>query len=114
MSFAGNGLFYPMRAMVGGNPVPSQSTTVSTAAIAPTGYTATPAVDGVSLVSFDIQDQDVRCRFDGTDPSGTVGHILPASTAYTWNVQQYNSAKFIRISTATADATIFASPFMLS
>ncbi len=109
-----NALF-PLRATdKDGAPVLSQSTTVSSAAVAATGYTSTPAVDGVGVVVLDIQDNDVRCRWDGVNPSGTVGHILPASTAYTWSCSQYNAAKFIRISTATADAVIFASPFMIS
>ena len=95
--------------MLAGSPVASQSLTVSTAAVAPTGYTASPAVNGVNYVTFDVQTNAVRVRWDGTDPTGTVGHILAASTAYTWSVAQFNAAKFIRISTASADAVIFSS-----
>lgn len=99
---------YPQRAMSNdGTAIASQSTTASTAAIAPTGYTQS----SVNLVTFDVQVSDVRVRWDGTDPTGTVGHILPAGTAYTWDVAQYNASKFIRISTASSDAIIFASPF---
>ena len=64
----------------------------------------------VQIVAFDVQDQDVRVRWDGTAPTSTVGTILYAGTNYTWSVSQYNSAKFIRKSTATADATLFAHP----
>lgn len=97
---------YPKRAMATtGSPVASQSITVSTSAI---GYTTLPNANS-NLVTFDVQDNDVRVRWDGVDPTGTVGHILPAGTAYTWDKDQFIAAKFIRISTASADAIIFAS-----
>ena len=113
MAFSSLNTLYPSRAVANsGTAVASQSLTVSTAAVAATGYTATPGTTGhVQLVSFDVQDNDVRVRWDGSDPTSTVGHVLPAGTAYTWAASQYNAAKFIRISTATADAVIFASPF---
>lgn len=113
MAYSSLNVLYPPRAVANsGTAVASQSLTVSTAAVAATGYTATPGAGSyVQLVTFDVQDNDVRCRWDGSDPTSTVGHILPAGTAYTWATSQYNAAKFIRISTATADATIFASPF---
>lgn len=114
MSFAGNNLFYPQRAIVNNVPVPSQSLVVSTAVVSFTGFTASPATDGVNIVSLDIQGSDVRVLWEGTVPTSTTGHILPASTAYTWTVSQFNAAKFIRDTTATADAVIWASPFMLS
>lgn len=113
MPFASQRVFYPTPAIRNGTAVASQSTTVSSAAVAATGFTATPAVDGVDLVILDIQANSVRVRFDGTDPSGTVGHILAAGTNYTWAAQLYNVAKFIRISTASADATIFATPLQM-
>ena len=104
-------VIYPKRAITGTTPVASQSTTVSTAAIAPTGYTsATAGGGGVTMVTFDVQTNHVRVRWDGTDPTGDVGHILYAGTNYTWPVALYNAAKFIRITAASADATIFASP----
>lgn len=104
-------VLYPKRAMLSASPVASSSTTVSTSAVAPsTIYTASTAVDPVILVTFDVQTSDVRVRWDGTDPTSTVGHRLPAGTAYTWDVDQFNAAKFIRDSGAVSDATIFASP----
>ena len=113
MSFTNQKALYPMRAFSNTTSavIASQSTTVSTAAVGPTGFTAMPAVDGVGLVTFDVQDNTVRCRWDGVDPTSTVGHILYAGNAYTWDIAQYNAAKFIRISTASGDAVIFASPF---
>lgn len=109
--FSGVNLFYPKRSITGTTPVAAQSLTVSTVAIAATGYTAANSgTSPVQFVSFDIQDQDVRVRWDGTDPTSTVGTILAAGTNYTWAVSQYNAAKFIRKSTATGDAVIFAHP----
>lgn len=107
MAFNALGPLYPYPARSGASAVASQSITVSTVAI---GVTTAYAIPGVDMITFDIQGYDVRVRFDGTDPTSTVGHILPASTAYTWATNQFNAAKFIRDSTATADATIFASP----
>ena len=104
---------YPKRAMLAGSPVASQSLTVSTAAIAPTGYTGSTAVGNNSVVVFDVQTANVRVRWDGTDPTSTVGHLLYVGSAYTWDVDQFNAAKFIRDSAATADAIIFSSPFQI-
>lgn len=102
---------YPKRAMsAAGTPIASQSTTVTTAAITPTGYTADPAVDGVKEVTFDVQNATVRARWDGTPASATVGHLLYAGTNYTWDTQQYNACSFFRDTLSTADAIIFASP----
>jgi hypothetical protein len=109
MAFNSIGPLYPRPAYDGaGNQIPSQSLTVSTAAVAAAGF-AIPAAGGPEMVTFDVQGVDVRCRWDGTDPTGSVGHVLPAGSAYTWWVTQWNNAKFIRISTAATDATLFAS-----
>lgn len=111
-----NNALYPKPAFVGGSSstaVASQSTTVSTVAIAATGYTNevnANTTSGVDFVTFDVQTSAVRVRWDGTDPTSTVGHYLPVQGAYTWTVSQYNSAKFIRDTAASADAVIFASP----
>lgn len=107
MAFNAIGPLYPKPAWAADSTqIPSQSLTVSAAAVAATGYD----IPIVELVTFDVQVSDVRVRWDGTDPTGAVGHILPAGSAYTWAAKQYNQAKFIRISTATTDAVIFASP----
>jgi hypothetical protein len=113
--FSGNSLFFPRRAvaMVAGvsTPVSAQSTTVSTVSITPTGFTAaTAGGGGVNFVTLDIQTSNVRVRFDGTAPTATVGTLLYVGTNYTWNVDLYNNAKFIRDTSASADATIFAHP----
>jgi hypothetical protein len=99
--------------MLAGSPVASQSLTVSTSAIAPTGYTGSTAVGNNSVVTFDVQAYNVRVRWDGTDPTSTVGHLLYVGAAYTWDVDQFNASKFIRDSAATADAIIFSSAFQI-
>jgi hypothetical protein len=100
-------VLYPAPARASGSAVASQSLTVSTAAVAfATAYDAV----SVQFVTFDVQDNTVRVRWDGTDPTSTVGHILYAGQPYTWSTSMFNAAKFIRISTASADAIIFASP----
>lgn len=100
-------VLYPYPARAGASAVASQSITVSTVAI---GVTTAFEQNDVPIVTFDVQGSDVRVRWDGTDPTSTVGHILPASTAYTWSSVQFNGAKFIRDSGASSDATIFVSP----
>lgn len=109
-----NNALFPMRAMLAGVAVADQSTAVSTSAVPVVAFTAFPAVNGVNLVSFDVQGSDVRVRWDNVAPTSTTGHILPATTAYTWNVDQYNNAQFIRDTTSTVDAVIWASAFMIS
>lgn len=109
--FSGNSLFFPRRAITGSTPVPAQSTTVSTVSITPTGFTnAVAGGGGVNFVTFDVQVSNVRVRFDGTAPTGDVGTILYVGTNYTWSVELWNNAKFIRITAATSDAILFAHP----
>lgn len=100
-------VLYPKPAFSLSANVLSQSLTVSTAAVSFLTAYAIPAVD---MVTFDIQGQNVRCRWDGVAPTSTLGHILYAGLGYTWTTSQFNNTQFIRISTASADATIFASP----
>lgn len=113
MSYSTQNVSYPKRAMLAGSPVASQALTVSTAAVAPTGYTGSSAVNANSVVTFDVQAYNVRVRWDGTDPTSTVGHLLYVGSAYTWNVDQFNAAKFIRDSAAAGDAIVFSSAFQI-
>ena len=65
--------------------------------------------DGTNkFVVLDIQNANVMCTFDGSDPSATNGHRLYAAQSYTWHVKTADSAKFIR---QIGDAVIQASPF---
>lgn len=109
--FSGNSLFFPRRSIASGTPVPAQSLTVSTVSVSPTGFTnSVNGGGGVDFVTFDVQTSNVRVRLDGTAPTSTVGTLLYAGTNYTWNVDLFNNAKFIRDTAAAADATIFAHP----
>lgn len=110
--YSGTSLFFPRRAIASGTPVAAQSITVSTVSISPTAYTnSVNGGGGVDIVTLDIQVSNVRVRFDGTAPTSTVGTLLYAGTNYTWNVDTFNNAKFIRDTAAVADAIIFAHPF---
>lgn len=113
MAYSSQNVSYPKRAMLGASPVASQSLTVSTSAVSPTGYTGSTAVGANSVVSFDVQAYNVRVRWDGTDPTSTVGHLLYVGSAYTWNVDQFNAARFIRDTAAAGDAIIFSSAFQI-
>lgn len=114
--FSGQRALYPQPGVNSSGAVTDTTITVSTAAIAVStsaSFTATPATNGMDLVSFDVQVSDVRVRWDGTAPTSTTGHILPASTAYTWSCVMWNNAQFIRDSTMTVDAVIWASALSL-
>lgn len=50
----------------------------------------------VVLVSIDTND--VRVRFDGTDPDATTGNYYAAKTMEYWNVERAKAAKFIQVS----------------
>lgn len=113
MAYTNQNVSYPKRAMIGGLPVASQSLSVTITAAAPVGYTGSSAVDNNSVVCFDVQTSNVRVRWDGTDPTSTVGHLLYAGSAYTWSVDQFNAAKFIRDTAATANGVIFSSAFQI-
>lgn len=99
-----------MRAVTVAGPVASQTLAVSTSAVPTVGYTADSSGGGVALVTFDVQTSNLRCRWDGTAPTSTVGHLLFAGTNYTWNVAMFNNAQFIRDTAASVDGAIFASP----
>lgn len=105
MAFSNLRPLYPQAA----GSLTSQSLTVSTTAVAATGYPVV-APGAVDLVYFDVQLASVFVRWDGTSPTNSVGHLLPISTNWTWPTSKYNAAKFIRIASATVDAVIFASP----
>lgn len=108
MAFTNINVSYPLPAAVmtsgTSTPVASQSITVSTVAVATTDYAST-----VDVVTFDVQAYAVRARWDGTAPTSTVGHLLPVGGGYAWARAQWNAAQFIRDTSATGDATVFAS-----
>lgn len=76
-----------------------QMITVLSSAVAltpPTGYT----LDQISYIDLDAQTQDIRIRFDGTNPDATTGHLLKAGKWYRFS----NVLTGIRIIEATASA----------
>ena len=70
-----------------------------------------------SVVSFDafneltthvlitVNDEGVRVKFDGTDPTTSSGHALAAGTQKIWDRTLAGAAKFIR--DGDSDATIY-------
>lgn len=110
MAYSLNHGLFPKRAIsADGTPTASQSTTVLTVAIAPTGYSGSTTLSAPNLVTLDIQVANIRVRWDGTDPTSSSGHILYAGLGYTFDVDMYNACKFI-CDGAGSTATIFASP----
>src|SRR5690242_13626327 len=98
------GPIYPGPAYNGNSLITAQVTTITSSATTVTGFVP-GSVGMVQLVTFDVQGDDIRCFWEGSTPTSTSGHILPGGTAYTWQANQYNGAKFILSSGSTA-ATI--------
>jgi hypothetical protein len=90
--------------------IASQVTTVTTGVTTVTAFNTTPPY-AVDLVAFDVSGGPVRVLWEGSTPTSTSGHTLTAGSAYTWAAVQYNNSKFIRDTSATADAIVTASPF---
>lgn len=101
---------YPQPAYNGNTLLTSQVVTV-TAGVTTTTAFAPTSPSQVQLVTFDVQTSDVRCFWEGSTPSASSGHLLPAGTAYTWSANQWANAKFFLDATGTASAVIVASPF---
>ncbi|MDY0188990.1 MAG: hypothetical protein RBR16_13820 [Syntrophus sp. (in: bacteria)] len=90
-----------------------ESITVSTTAI---GFTATklaPVAGDYSgrkaeAVLITVEDQPVRFRADGTDPSAAEGHpLLPGDERYLyWGYQDLLQVKFIRKDAADAKVKV--------
>ena len=89
-----------------GTAVAGQRKTVSSAAVTWT----TPFDANTSLVSVDVQVDDVYVTFDGTTPSASNGHRLYAKDKVLWSKATATAAKFIRV---TTDATLQASEFQV-
>ena len=111
MSFDITRPLYPRRAILASTTaaITSHVVTVTSGAATDTAFNTNPP-GAVDLVTFDVQGGAVRTYWEGSTPTSTTGHVLPAGTAYTWDAVQYNNAKFILDSSATS-ATIVASPF---
>ena len=100
-----NNLF-PKPAIYRGSPVADQRLTVSSSVVQLSAFN-----DITNMVVLDIQDADVMCTFDGSNPTSTNGHRLYSGSHYTWSTATAAAAKFIRL--AGTDAAIQASEFQL-
>jgi hypothetical protein len=98
---------WPKPSIINNTAVADQRLTVSNTALA----FATTFNAITQLVVLDVQNADVMCTFDGSDPTTTNGHRLYSGTAYTWSKAMAQSAKFIR--QASTDAAIHASEFQI-
>lgn len=65
--------------------------------------------EGTRYVVLDVQANDIRCTFDGSDPAASKGHILYAGRSYTWSCGAAQAARFV--SADSNPAKIFASQF---
>ena len=61
--------------------------------------------EGATIALVAVENQSVRWRDDGTDPTATVGHLLTAGT-YVWFTQWLSKINFIQV---TAGATLTVS-----
>jgi len=85
-----------------------ETITVSTLAI---GFTSTTyQVNGQSAprrAVFSVAGVPIRYRYDGSDPTITVGHYLAVgTTAEIWGVDNIKDIRFIRDTAAGSDATL--------
>ena len=49
-------------------------------------------------------------RWDGTNPTGSAGHLFLKNAQYRMDAAKFNASKFIRVTSATVDAIVFSSP----
>lgn len=82
----------------------AQSLTVSSSAVALVAFTA-----ATTHVLITINSNDVSVRFDGVDPTSSVGHFLKAGQRFVWRKGLAAAAKFIATG---SNATVFATPVM--
>lgn len=88
--------------------LPSRTFTVSTSVVA--AVTADSLAIPVSpFVLVEVQVAGVSVRFDGVDPTASVGHQYASGTREVWTAVRWNAARFIR--SGASDATVFATPF---
>lgn len=85
-----------------------EAVTVSTAAVAITAsVTSGGATKRGHRVLVTVEDQPVRFRYDGSDPTSTTGHKAAANDQLEFiSYDDINRLRFIRDTTATGDATL--------
>lgn len=91
-----------------------ETITVSSTAIGLTSsLLVVPELNGLKKravrVFFTVESNSIRLRFDGSDPTASVGHLLIDGDHYTIEGEQnLEKLRFIRVgSDATVQATIF-------
>ena len=100
--------------MAGGvNQIGAENLSVSTAAVALTGVTGMLP----RHVLIYVGTSPIRFRADGTDPAATTGMYVAAGSYIDWTnvdndyLSMMNKVKFIRDTTAGADATLAVAYF---
>lgn len=102
----------------GMNAVAFETITVSTTAIGITSTlaTETPTVNapldikrGVRAALFSVETNNIRVRFDGTDPTASVGHLVTAGD-FLW-VEGHDALLRLRMIRASADAAVSVTLF---
>lgn len=86
--------------------VASKTFTVSTSAVA-VATDNSVSITAAQFVLVEVQSAGVSVRFDGSDPTASVGHLYASGTREVWTAQRWNAARFIR--SGGSDATVFAS-----
>jgi hypothetical protein len=81
-------------------PIAYESITVSNTAL---GFTAA-TMSGATSALISIEDDNIRVRFDGTDPTAGEGHLLFAGQ--TQLVEGRTALSQFRMIRVTADATV--------
>ena len=87
-----------------------ETITVEGTAIGPTLATIAPS-DGFEATYglFTVKDDDVRFRFDGGDPTASVGHYLEdGQNLEMHGVENLKNLKFIQVNTAAKVSATYA------
>lgn len=79
-----------------------ESRTVSTSAV---GLSSIPANDIVYYFTVSVVTEEVRVRADGTNPTSTVGYLLPTGSVTTFYINP-STLKLIRDTGAGGDAVV--------
>ena len=108
MSFS---LLRPLYPQIAGS-LTAQVTTVTAGSTTVTGFNLNPPASA-QLVELSVQTSDVNCFSEGSTPTGGGGGgvLLKAGVnPVIWAASRYNNTKFIRVTSATVDAQIVATP----
>jgi hypothetical protein len=94
--------YYPKPSTYQGNAVADRSVNVFTdLGVFDFNTGALPFAPTTTMVMFDVQDANVSCTVDGTEPSSTNGHILTAGSTYIWSTAMARAAKFRMLTTSS-------------